>query len=432
MKQKRLRIIPEVFLLLLIFTCGALFVHAQTADDLRSKIDQKNKEIADLEKEIASYQQQITATGKQADTLQNALKTLELTRKKLVTDISLTQKKIDATTLAIESLKGQIGDKQSSIDAINIALAKSIRDVSDADSMSLLEVILSYDTLGTFWNQQIERQELHAAIQDKVKELTLLKNDLTNTKNQTEAKKRELVTLQNQLSDQKKIVEGNQKQTNQLLAQTKNQEANYKKLLADRETKRLAFQQELMNYESQLKLIIDPSSFPSPASGILSWPVDNPLVTQLFGDTDFARTHTQAYNGRGHNGIDLRASIGTPIKAALSGVVLGTGDTDAVCPGASYGKWILINHQNGLTTLYAHLSLIRVGRGQGVSTGDVIGYSGVTGYATGPHLHFSVYASAGVEVLSLKSRVCPGTYVLPVADLKAYLNPLLYLPPYSS
>ena|SRR5258708_5451936 len=136
---------------------------------------------------------------------------------------------------------------------------------------------------------------------------------------------------------------------------------------------------------------------------------------------------TNSYNGLGHNGIDLRATIGTPVKSAGDGVVMGTGNTDLVCRGASYGKWVMIKHNNGLSTLYGHLSLIKVGAGDTVTTGQTIAYSGQTGYATGPHLHFTVLASDAARIVQYPSKVCKGVYTLPVADTRAYLNPLLYL-----
>lgn len=415
------------FFALLLLVAAPFRSYGQTAEELQVKISGKNQEIAELEKEIAQFQTELNAVGKQATTLQGALNALELTRKKLTADITLTQKKIDTVTLEIQSLGGQIEDKESRIGSLHNALGKSIRDVADLDETSLLEALLSYDSLGDFWGGQVVREELHGAMSEKVEELQAIKTDLTNTKDKTEKKRRELQDLKLQLSDQRKIVEANKAETNKLLRETKNVEANYKKILADRQAKRDAFEQELKSYESQLRLIIDPGSFPKPSSGVLRWPVDNPFVTQQFGDTEFSRRNPQAYSGSGHNGIDLRASPGTPIKAALSGVVSGVGDTDTVCPGASYGKWVLIKHSNGLSTLYAHLSLVRVGQGQNVGTGEIIGYSGSTGYATGPHLHFTVYATEGLQIVSRKSRICSGTYTLPVADLKAYLNPMLYL-----
>jgi murein DD-endopeptidase MepM/ murein hydrolase activator NlpD len=77
--------------------------------------------------------------------------------------------------------------------------------------------------------------------------------------------------------------------------------------------------------------------------------------------------------------------------------------------------------------MYAHLSLIKVNEGQRVSSGDTIGYTGKTGYSTGPHLHFTVYASEGVRVHKYtKSRNCKDA-VIPIADLDAYLDPFQYL-----
>jgi murein DD-endopeptidase MepM/ murein hydrolase activator NlpD len=129
-----------------------------------------------------------------------------------------------------------------------------------------------------------------------------------------------------------------------------------------------------------------------------------------------------------HNGVDFRAGIGTPVKTALSGVVWGTGNTDIARGCYSYGKWILIKHANGLTTIYGHLSQIKVVAGDKVITGDVIGYSGNTGYSTGPHLHFGVYATQGVIMEKYSQSKSCKTVVLPLADPKAYLNPMSYLP----
>src|SRR3989344_3000014 len=85
----------------------------------------------------------------------------------------------------------------------------------------------------------------------------------------------------------------------------------------------------------------------------------------------------------------------------------------------------------GLSTLYAHLSQINATEGQSVSTGQVVGYAGATGYATGPHLHFGVYASQTVQIIKLgeatnKKTACSSA-VMPVAPLQGYLNPVDYL-----
>jgi murein DD-endopeptidase MepM/ murein hydrolase activator NlpD len=86
-----------------------------------------------------------------------------------------------------------------------------------------------------------------------------------------------------------------------------------------------------------------------------------------------------------HTGIDLRANIGTTVMASLDGIV------SVVSENWLYGKHIIISHDNGYKTLYAHLNSFSVKQGDRVARGRKIGESGNTGYSTGPHLHFGMY-----------------------------------------
>jgi murein DD-endopeptidase MepM/ murein hydrolase activator NlpD len=94
---------------------------------------------------------------------------------------------------------------------------------------------------------------------------------------------------------------------------------------------------------------------------------------------------SQGFRG-GHRGIDLRSPVGTPVQAVAAGKVV------KVTPGRfGYGKWILVDHENGVSSLYAHLSKITVVEGEAVTQETVLGEVGMTGWATGPHLHLEVY-----------------------------------------
>jgi murein DD-endopeptidase MepM/ murein hydrolase activator NlpD len=105
---------------------------------------------------------------------------------------------------------------------------------------------------------------------------------------------------------------------------------------------------------------------------ILHHPLEKRLVTSEFGPR----------HGRMHQGIDYAAPIGTPVKAAGVGRVIFVGTK------GRYGKLVIIEHSDGCTTYYAHLSKIYVNHGQRVIGGTRIGTVGKTGNATGPHLHF--------------------------------------------
>lgn len=400
-------------------------VRADTVTDLRNKIAERNNAIAQLEQEIAAYQKDIDATGKEAKTLQSAIKNINLEQKKLSAQIRLTENRISAVTLRLEELGDAIDVKTERIGESTEALAQTIRNLDAAERTTLVEAMLSGATLSTVWSTVDDLDRFERDVHEDLIKTKGLKADLENTQAETERNRKRLVSLRSDLADQNFLLIQNKRAKNTLLDQTKDKEVEYRKLLAQKVAKRNAFEQELLQFESQLRFVIDPSSLPAIGSGVLKWPLDSIRITQTFGDTAFARSG--AYGGKGHNGVDFAAQSATPVKAALSGIVKGTGNTDAVCPGASYGKWVMLEHANGLSTLYAHLSLVKVSEGQGVATGDVIGYSGETGYATGPHLHFTVYATQGVRIMNRKSAVCGGTYTMPVADLKAYLDPLSYL-----
>jgi murein DD-endopeptidase MepM/ murein hydrolase activator NlpD len=390
---------------------------AQSVSEIRAQMEQKDADIAKLEREIAAYQAELNDISKQKNSLAGAIRELDITKKKLSTDIAVTQSKIDKTNLKIQSLGRDIGSKETSISISRRAIAQGIRETSEFEKTSIFETILSNNDFTEAWNDIENIVALREKTRENVLELQQVKTELEDTRQVTIDAKDELVTLKSQLSSQHKIIEQNVAAKNKLLAETKNNEASYQKLLLDRIAQKEAFESELANFEAQLKFIRDPSKLPK--KGALAWPLEKIFVTSPFGP-----------RARGfHSGTDFRASVGTPVMAVADGVVGGVGDTDLCCPGASFGKWVFIEHNNGLSTAYGHLSLISARKGQKVKRGAIIGYSGNTGSSTGPHLHLTVYISSGVEVSSFASKSYPGkTLYQPIAAKDAYLDPMNYLP----
>ena len=417
----------NIILLIFLFLLPVVFLRAQTATDIQNQINQKNADINKLQQEIASYQTQLDSLGQQKNSLNSSLEELDLNRSKLNANIALTQIKINQTNLTIQNLSSDIGNKEDSIKTDTDSISLEIRNTNESEQNSLLEDLLSQNDFTLIWNDVDTMATVSEKLRQNIINLNQVKTALENTKQQTVDAKNELTTLQSQLSDQQKIVTQNINDKNLLLKQTKNNEANYQKLLKDRLAKKDAVEKELENYESQLKFILDPSKLPQ--SRVLSWPLSKIYVTQLFGKTVDSK---RLYVSGTHNGVDFRASTGTPVMAMADGTVLGTGNTDLTCPGASFGKFVFIKYNNGLSSTFGHLSLIKSNVGDIVKTGDVVGYSGATGYVTGPHLHVSLYASAAVKMATMPSAACSGhTYTLPVSAVNAYLNALDYLPPYT-
>lgn len=117
-------------------------------------------------------------------------------------------------------------------------------------------------------------------------------------------------------------------------------------------------------------------------SGIagLIWPTDSSYISSLFGNRD-APTAGASSN---HQALDIGAAAGTPIYAASSGTVQMAG------ANGGYGNTVFIDHGSGTSTLYAHMNNYVVSPGEYVQQGQIIGYVGSTGIATGPHLHYEV------------------------------------------
>ncbi len=402
------------------------FSRAQTVADLQNQINQKNLDITSLEKEIEGYQSQLESLGKEKNSLNKSLQELDLTRKKLTIDIAVTQKKIDKTNLMIASLTSDISDKQDAITTEVESVSSGIKNTNEFEQGNIVGTLLSENNFTEMWNDLDNMVTVHESLRKDIVKLKQLKGGLENTKKITVNAKNQLTALKSRLADQQKIVVQNTNEKNKLLKQTKNNEANYQKLLKERIIQRDAFEKELRDYEAQLQFILDPSKLPS--AGVLSWPLERVFVTQLFGKTVDSK---RLYASGTHNGVDFRASVGTPLMAMADGTVLGVGDTDLTCQGASFGKFVFIQYNNGLSSTFGHLSLIKAYEGELVKRGEVVGYSGATGHVTGPHLHVSLYASQAVKMASKPSSSCGGrTYRLPVAPINAYLDALYYLPSY--
>lgn len=412
------------FAILTIITIGILSIlpvksQALTAEEVRKQIKETNSQIEALDKEIKQYQSQIAITSEQANSLAKIIKELTLTREKLVKEKQQIEKKISATGWVIDTLSSDIKDKEKSIEISKRSLSLMIKDLNQNDDMPMVERLLSVENFSEFSREYNNLLSLNQKIRDNILDISEKKEQLLSTKYEKENEKANLNSLKQSLVQKEQGVALAKKEKDTLLSQTKNKEAEYKKLLEERKKIKEAFEQALEDYESQLKFILNPKSLPKEGSGALAWPLDYILVTSPYGSRW----------GRFHYGIDFRASVGTPVKAMASGTVMGTGDTDLECKGASFGKWVFIKYDNGLSSTYGHLSAINTTVGKKVKPGDIVALSGNTGSSTGPHLHVAVYASDGVKVDTVPSKSCNGkTFRQPISALTAYLNPATYLP----
>src|SRR3989344_4669538 len=410
-KIKGMRCSLFVFALLLALVVPAFLPAQALADEatttppdpnaeVQAQLDATNAQIQKLKEEIAALQKDLTSTTAQKQTLQNAIKALDLQIQKLQKSVTLTSTQISQKDKEIGTISGDIRTTEQKISDAQTGIAVSLRRLEQADREEPAVALFSGETLSSFFDEAVN--------------LGSLRNELQ--------KRQELAKLKTNLTQQKQGITVAKAGQTTLLNETKNKESSYQALIAQKKAEESAFEAELVRLAAGLGAA-GTSSAPSAAKGILSWPLDSVTITQHFGNTSFAQSG--AYSGNGHNGIDFRAAIGTPVHAALAGVVQEI--NQGAVKNCQYGKWVLVKHDNGLTSLYAHLSNIAVAKWQRAGTGELVGYAGDTGYATGPHLHFTLYISSAV---TFKQYTCNSgrTSYIPIAPLNAYLNPLSYLP----
>lgn len=397
----------------------------QSEGDLKVKIDEKNREIDRLEREIKEYQVNLGKVEAKSQTLKSEIIRVESEIKNLNFQISLTEKKISKKKLEIKDLSLKIEDAEVSLQGLKNTLSSNLRRLIEAEAISAFELLFLYGNISDFFDVLEESQKLSSSIEVNLKELNDTKNFLSEKKQEAETTRANLSLLKLEFTDKKFINNLQKNEKSNLLKLTKNEETRFQQLLSEREQQREEILDEIQRIEDELRGLIDLNKLPQAKSGILSWPIKGAVLTQDFGNTPYSKI---LYNGQPHNGVDIKASIGTQVFSAERGVVKEIGDTDQLGrltsrPCLSYGKWVLIEHPNGLSTLYAHLSLIKVQKGDIIERGGLLGYSGSTGYATGPHLHFTVYDSNTVKFGSsgLPRSTCT---FLPFGG---YLNPLAYL-----
>ena len=214
------------------------FVSADTIEELESKIEERNTKIQDIQEEIDRLDAQIESVGSEAQTLQSVIKQLELTDKKLTADIRLTEQRIAKANAAIVEFALLIVDKEKRIKNGDAALSQSIRKINELESRSFIEIIFSEFGFAGFWNGVQGLQQFQNEVHEKVKTLQELKIDHEEAKAASEKEKRNLIAFNARLADQKIIVRQNKANQNSLLAETKNRESEYKKLLGSQLEKR--------------------------------------------------------------------------------------------------------------------------------------------------------------------------------------------------
>lgn len=380
-----------------------LLVQAQTAQDLNSLVTTPSIHVLIQEKsvELQKLQQQRDAFQRELDVIEKSKQGLSKEINLYDNSIKQVNLSIKSNTLQLEKLRLEIDELRDgsiiigeSIDRTQDVLRKLFVELQQRERDDALSIILRNRNLSDSVSEFQSLTLLNSQLSDNITEFRALQQALTQSLDVAQEKKQIVQVETINLSSRQKIVEEQKQEKQTLLNSTKNQEKVYQQQISEIEKQQAEISAFVEEIESELRRNINPNLLPLPRPGILQWPVPGGVETQGYGQTAFALRN---YKGKFHNAIDIGGvPVGTPIVSAEKGMVISIGDQDRFCYKAAYGKFVVVKHENGLTTLYAHLSKINVSIGDSVERGSVIGYLGRTGFATGPHLHFTVFASATI------------------------------------
>ncbi len=407
--------IKEVILLIVI--CLAILpislVKAASVDALKEAIQSKTKSLQEINNQIMAVQKQLELKQGEKSTLEKELKKLQYTASQLDLSIKASQISIERLGLELNSLKSDIDKTQTSIEVKRNSVLRLVREMAERARNGLLLALLQNKNFSEAVTKSQTIKSLNSQLAFEVVSLKELNTQLDGQFKTTNSKKQEIEYENKNLKNRRSILENVKSDRQNLLAQTKNQENLYQQQLTELEKKQAVISDDIDVIEDELRKNFDPTLLPVKRPGVLGWPVRSPMITQKYGEVSYL------YRGKPHNGMDLGMPVGTEIVAADEGEVMAVGNNGRY----QYGKYVLVKHPNSLVTLYAHLSNnLIVKTGQQVIRGQLIGYSGNTGYAVGRgHLHLGLYWEPSVRLENFPACNCG------LVPIGITLNPQDYL-----
>lgn len=351
--------------------------------DVQNRMAQESEKKAQAEAVIGSVNDRLYAIQQQLEAAQRDYQAV-------ANELKATEEKIAATQAELEKTQARLKVREG-------VFTKRVRDIYMHGQLSYLDVVLGAKDFSDFSN----RLELLRRIIDA--DITLI-SDIRQERAAIETAKQELETqrarqaqLRDQAAAKRDEIESRRKEQQAILYQAQNDKAVAEQAYNEYQQSSQAIaemlRQRAADRAAQAAAAAAQASSgggggssdsyqPVSGSGAMIWPV-NGVVTSPYG----YRTHPIFGTTIYHSGMDIGVDYGTPVHAADGGVVVEAGWI------SGYGYAVIIDHGNGLSTLYGHNQELAVSEGQAVSQGQVIAYAGSTGNSTGPHVHFEVRAN---------------------------------------
>ena len=356
---------------------------------IQNEINESQKKINELKAEKSKQTEYLSAIQAKISLIQDKLDNLESQRASLQSEIDAIKAKIEKTEAEIEETQKRIEQKKQEFKEVYEVYCQRLRAMYISGNVSTLEMFLEtgMDMSSMLTRAEMVKQvssndkqtldELMVKMQEIEAERQALaekKIELDNDKTALDEQKKQLQSSIDEIAASKQELDAEAAEANALIKSIDSKQTGIMETIETDQKKLAQIENELRNANNSVQA----SGSYTPGTGRLGYP------------TPSAYRKISAYypyypSGGRHTGIDFPCPTGTPIRAADSGYITAAGWTNT-----GFGNYVMINHGNGITTLYGHNSRVVVSVGQAVNKGDIIAYSGSTGNSTGPHCHFEV------------------------------------------
>ena len=342
--------------------------------NIQQQITNEANKKSEAEKTIGTVYEQLHAIQRDLDTATAELKQVQAERIQLDKDITKTE--------------AELKEAQARLQSREKVFYKRVRDIYINGRLSYLDVVVGSKDFSDFANRMEMLKRILQSDMDLINTIKTEREEIASKKAKLEEDRAKVLELEKVAQEKQNVI--NQKKAER--------QAVLERAMNDRDTAERAYN-ELMASSTSITAMLQQRAAERAAaaaaaasqggggggatwvqgSGQLAAPVVAPITS------DFGwRIHPIYGTRRLHAGTDFGVDEGTPVHAADGGVVVEAGWV------SGYGYTVIIDHGNGMSTLYAHNSDVAVSPGQTVSKGQVVSYSGNTGGSTGPHLHFEV------------------------------------------
>lgn len=368
-------VIRKIFVFILSITL--VFAINNSTSALPKNIDD---DVNAAQQELENASALVREVAAELAEIRKKLPIAEAALKKARAELAVAQEKDRQAAEKLAELESQLEITQKTYDQTRSFVADVARTIYQDGPLATLEIILGATDPNDF-NQKLMAMQTYIGNQNaKIEQLETIKAQLETEQAAVAAQKIILEKEKAAALEAAKRAKAAEEEVIRLIAK---QKAALAKAESEREATRKRYEQLRAEQIRLQQLARLRAGLGGSIPGELYWPVQGARLSQNVGP----RRHPVFGYRSCHTGMDLAAGTGTPIAAAATGIVT------AVTTLRAYGRVIVIAHNGGLSTMYAHLSRFNVSVGQGVAVGDTIGFVGSSGWSTGPHLHFEVHVN---------------------------------------